>query len=211
MKVTVKDAAKGLVQIDDIRLGFRCLWDENIYEGKPTGRQVASFLISEQEVPEFKKVIDLAASVYKSVYPQAKNINDNQRNPRFIQNEDGSLTLKTSNAAKFPARYYDNRGREVSNPRLEGVENSVLYAGCRVNVKIQFNCNNKSTALWSNLVAIQFAGDDEPIGGLSSAEVADGFGAVDTGLGDDTPSQTQNDAPSGSGDVTEGGFDDLFA
>jgi hypothetical protein len=53
-------------------------------------------------------------------------------------------------------------------------EDGVIYAGCRVNAKIRFFAyDNVSKGISASLLGVQFAGDDSPLGGVSTASVDD--------------------------------------
>lgn len=184
LKVTVKvvDEGQGIVQMNNVRMTFKCLWKPNIYQGKPSGRQVATFEFSQDEVEEYKKLITFTTSVLKRVDSNITSPKDavNDRFRPYID-KDGKkhLVFRTSNSEKYPSVYVDENGRVVYNPDPE-IEDRVFYPGCRVNVKVQLKAEmrNRGVELWSNLQAIQFAADDERIGGMSEKQLSDGFAPV---------------------------------
>lgn len=211
---------KGIAQINNIRVVLRSLWEPNIYKGKDTGRQVAHFEVPKEDLPEFKKVMDLALGVYRQTKSNAKNVNDGLEYPRFTKSKytEGALVFRTSNDAKYPAKYFDLSGSLVRDPKSQGVEHTVLYAGCYCNIKVQFTKVKSGEGFWSNLVAIQFAGHGDAVGGLSDADAAEGFDVVEGDFGDfgmessvtsdnavtDDADQTDDD------NVSDTELDDLF-
>lgn len=203
--VIVCDAAAGIIQLNNVRMVFARLWVPNVYQGKATGRQTAVFSFTRDEAQELKKAMDVALGVMRKVDPNVQRVSDATDN-RFPSWEDKkthekSMQLKTSNSEAYPASYVDNKGFIVRNPS-EAYEKH-FYAGCRVNAKLQFTASpsNRSKGkvdLWSNLIAIQFAAHDTPIGGMSDEAITDGFGAVDVELPGGTPVQNETriqDAP----------------
>lgn len=188
---------KGILQLSNARLGFYCLWEENEYKGKATGRQVCNFIFSKDEMAEYKKVMAFALAVYRKQFGDAEisALTSDAEYPRFVTSKYNKTDkmLKTTNSEKRPAIYIDGNGRKVSNPQLEKVEHKLFYMGCRVNVKIQFTTSKGDDRIWSNLIAIQFAGDDEPFGGLSVEEAMEGFGTVEGAMNDDMDFDSDSD------------------
>lgn len=182
--VKVKDRDKGLIQINNVRLGMRCLWEENVYKGKPTGRQIARFIFSKEEQPQLREIFSAALEIYKKRFSNA-TAKSEEVVTRFKKSEHnpGDIIFCTSNAENYPAKFYNNQGALVHDPKGAKVEHSILYAGCRVNALVQINTSQGSDKLWVNLVGIQFAEHDAPIGGLSEGEIGESFGEVDNDFG----------------------------
>ena len=185
---TIVNADTGLVQINNVTLGYRNLWTFGSYQGKTDSRHRASFVFRPEDKPAFAELSKLVLQVFKAVDPSVDSINagEHQRFKTAEKNGVKEIILKTSNSAGYPARYFDSNGRPVSNPQDTDAETK-MYPGCKVNAKIQFTATRTGTVttLWPNLVAIQFAGHGTPFSGLDDAEVAEGFGKVDTVLDDD--------------------------
>lgn len=199
--VKVVDEVQGIIQMSNVRMSFKCLWKPNIYQGKPTGRQVASFEFDQEEIEELKKIIALATSLLQRLDKNVKSPKD-AVNDRFkpYTDKDGTkhFLFRTSNSEKYPAAYVDENNRLIYNPDPE-IEDRVFYPGCRVNAKVQLKAEmrNRGLELWSNLVAIQFAADDERIGGMSEKQIMDGFSPVQRELpSPPTPSEKASDSPS---------------
>ena len=187
MTVTVLDKEQGILQLNNARMSFFCLWKPNLYKGKATGRQVSVYTFNEEEKPELKKVVQLALYQMQKVDPSVKSPSE-ARNDRFkpyVDKKSGEeyLTFRTSNDEKYPAAYVDERGRLQRQVDPE-MEDRIFYQGCRVNCKIQLKAKagRDGIDLWSNLVAIQFAGDDQRIGGMSDNDIVKGFGTVEREL-----------------------------
>lgn len=208
MKARVKLVGEDTIQIEHARLGYHALWRENEWKGKVTDRQVCTIIFSQSEVDEYKKAVSFVLELLRKKNKNVKNVND-VKYERFVRYEKGdilSFNLKTSNHKDYPATYIDSRGRVVRNPGELGIESKVFYDGCRVNCKIQFNVTEERGGdlnLWSNLLAIQFAGHDDRLGGLSDEEVASGFSEVDVSL----PTSESDDEI----EVTDEDVDDLFS
>lgn len=185
-KATVKilDESNGTVMLNNVRLGFKCLWKENIYEGRPTGRQVAQFLFEDDETEEYRKLEGVALRILQGVDKSIRSV-DEAENERFAEYHgkqgEHNWVFRTSNSQQYPALYINEAGMPDRTTPPDQIEDKVLYAGCRVNAKVQMGARPSTrkrgkTCLWPNLVAIQFAGHDKPIGGPSDQQVAEGFG-----------------------------------
>lgn len=60
------------------------------------------------------------------------------------------------------------------NRSIIAEEDGVIYAGCRVNAKVRFFAyDNVSKGVSASLLGVQFAGDDDPLGGSSVAKIDD--------------------------------------
>lgn len=182
--VKILDENNGTVMLSNVRLGFKCLWKENVYEGRPTGRQVAQLLFMDDETEEFEKLKAFGLRILQGVDPSIKSV-DEAENERFAEYNgkqgEHNWVFRTSNSRAYPALYIDEAGMPDRTTPPEEVEDKVLYSGCRVNAKVQMGARPSTrkrgkTCLWPNLVAIQFAGHDKPIGGPSDQQVAEGFG-----------------------------------
>lgn len=185
--VNVLDKEQGIFQMNNARMSFFCLWKPNLYKGKATGRQVSVFTFTEEEKPEVKKIVQLALYQMQKVDSSVKSPSE-ARNDRFkpyVDKKSGEeyLTFRTSNDEKYPAAYVDERGRLQRQVDPE-MEDKIFYQGCRVNAKVQLRAKagRDGIDLWSNLVAIQFAEDDQRIGGMSDNDVLKGFTKVEREL-----------------------------
>lgn len=192
--VNILDEEQGIFQMNSARMSFFCLWKPNLYKGKATGRQVAAFTFTDEEREEVKKIAQLALKQMRKVDGSIKSPSE-ARNDRFkpyVDKKTGEeyLTFRTSNDEKYPAAYVDERGRLQRNVGPE-LEDRVFYQGCRVNAKVQLRAKagRDGIDLWSNLVAIQFAEDDQRLGGMSDNDVLKGFGTVEREL----PSPIEDD------------------
>lgn len=183
VKVQVLDENQGIVMLTNVRLGFKCLWKENIYEGRPTGRQVAQFLFEDDEVQQYDVLKGLALKIVQGVDKNIKSVSEIE-NERFAEYNGSSgehnWVFRTSNSEKYPALYVGLDGLPDRTTPPEEIEDKVIYAGCRVNAKVQMSARpskrkRDKVCLWPNLVAIQFAGDDRRIGGASDEQIASGF------------------------------------
>lgn len=185
--VNILDEENGIFQMNNARMSFFCLWKPNLYKGKATGRQVAAFTYIEEEKEELRKIAQLALKQMQKVDPSVKSPSE-ARNDRFkpyVDKKTGEQyrTFRTSNDEKYPAAYVDERGRLQRNVDPE-MEDKIFYPGCRVNAKVQLRAKagRDGIDLWSNLVAIQFAEDDQRLGGMSDNDVLKGFGTVEREL-----------------------------
>lgn len=181
--VQVLDENNGVVMLSNVRLGFKCLWKQNIYEGRPTGRQIAQFLFEDDEVQEYDKLKALALKILQGVDASIKSVAEAE-NERFAEyngkNGEHNWVFRTSNSEKYPALYINEQGMPDRATPLDEIEDKLIYAGCRVNAKVQMGARASQrkrgkTCLWPNLVAIQFVGDDRRIGGASDEQIASGF------------------------------------
>lgn len=187
VSVNILDEEQGIFQMNSARMSFYCLWKPNLYKGKATGRQVAAFTFNEEEKEELKKIVQLALKQMRKVDSSIKSPSE-ARNDRFkpyVDKKSGEeyLTFRTSNDEKYPAAYVDERGRLQRQVDPE-MEDKIFYQGCRVNCKIQLKAKagRDGIDLWSNLVAIQFAEDDQRLGGMSDNDIVKGFGTVEREL-----------------------------
>ena len=187
--VTVKilDEEQGIFQMNSARMSFFCLWKPNLYKGKATGRQVAAFTFTEEEQPEPKKIVQLALKQMRKVDASVKSPSEarNDRFKSYVDKKTGEeyLTFRTSNDEKYPAAYVDERNKLYNSPDPT-IEDKVFYQGCRVNAKVQLKAKSGRDGidLWSNLVAIQFAEDDQRLGGMSDEKKLEGFAPVEREL-----------------------------
>lgn len=187
--VTVKilDEEQGIFQMNSARMSFFCLWKPNLYKGKATGRQVAAFTFTEEEQPELKKIVQLALKQMRKVDASVKSPSEarNDRFKSYVDKKTGEeyLMFRTSNDEKYPAAYVDERNKLYNSPD-PAIEDKVFYQGCRVNAKVQLKAKSGSDGidLWSNLVAIQFAEDDQRLGGMSDEKKLEGFAPVEREL-----------------------------
>ena len=188
-KVTVKvlDEEQGIFQMSSARMSFFCLWKPNLYKGKATGRQLAAFTFNEDERDELKKSVQLALKQMRKVDASVKSPSEarNDRFKSYVDKKTGEeyLTFRTSNDEKYPAAYVDERNRLFNSPD-PAIEDKVFYQGCRVNAKVQLKAKSGRDGidLWSNLVAIQFAEDDQRLGGMSDEKKLEGFAPVEREL-----------------------------
>lgn len=212
VSVTILDEAQGIVQLNCVRLSFKCLWKPNIYQGKATGRQVAAFTFTEDEKDELRKIVQLALKMLQKVDPSIsspKEAANDRFKPYRDKNGEEFLTFRTSNDEKYPAAYVDDRGRIQRNID-PGMEDRIFYQGCRVNAKVQLKADKSKRGidLWSNLVAIQFCEDDKRLGGMSDDQVLSGFGVVERELPSPTDSELDPAPPAGKKKSVD--IDDLY-
>lgn len=185
--VNILDEENGIFQMNNARMSFFCLWKPNLYKGKATGRQVAAFTFTEEEQPELKKIVQLALKQMRKVDASVKSPSEarNDRFKSYVDKKTGEeyLTFRTSNDEKYPAAYVDERNKLYNSPD-PAIEDKVFYQGCRVNAKVQLKAKSGRDGidLWSNLVAIQFAEDDQRLGGMSDEKKLEGFAPVEREL-----------------------------
>lgn len=212
-KATVKvlDENQGVIMLSNVRLGFKCLWKQNVYEGRPTGRQVAQFLFEDDEVQQYDVLKALALKIVQGVDKNIKGVGEIE-NERFAEyngnNGEHNWVFRTSNSEKYPALYINEAGMPDRTTPPEEIEDKVIYAGCRVNAKIQMSARPSArkrgkTCLWPNLVAIQFAEHDRRIGGASDEQIATGFDSKPL------PPESQGFAPTAPSKGVN--VDDMFA
>ena len=194
----VIDEAQGIAQVSNVRLGFKALWKPNIVRGVDTRRNTAQFWLSmDKEKEAFETLYNLAGKIYGKKVPfnDGKMLNDSGstkwNGERFGIHHDlkrgvDCYCFKTTQPVSFKINYIDSKGRLVRDFNPDDVEDKIIYAGCRVNVRIRYSASemDKKLVLWANLVAIQFAGHDSPLGGESEESITSSFGAVDTGVED---------------------------
>lgn len=208
-QVTVKvvDKESGILQVSNVRLGFKSLWGPNIVKGKDSERHTAQFLCKQSDKEAFEQVYAVAKYVFSKATDGKGKVPFNEgkvRNPsgsikwngeRFGVFEDKSgenyFCFRTTNSKNYEPTYIDRKGRPVREADgfdYTKIEDKVIYAGCRVNVKIQYKVSNfkGEMMLWPNLVAIQFAGHDQPFGGMSEEKMLDGFGEVEASVNEET-------------------------
>lgn len=192
----VIDENAGIVQISNVRIGFKTLWGPNIVKGVDTKRNVAQFwLDKETEKAAFDTVYGLAAKVFGKKPPfnngETRNESGSTKwnGERFGIHHDTKkgceyFCIKTTQPATYKINYIDSKGRLVRDFDPKEIENKIIYAGCRVNVRLRYSTSemDKKLVLWPNLVAIQFAGHDTPLGGESEETITSSFGEVNTGL-----------------------------
>ena len=146
-----------------------------------------SFTFTEEEQPELKKIVQLALKQMRKVDASVKSPSEarNDRFKSYVDKKTGEeyLTFRTSNDEKYPAAYVDERNKLYNSPD-PAIEDKVFYQGCRVNAKVQLKAKSGRDGidLWSNLVAIQFAEDDQRLGGMSDEKKLEGFAPVEREL-----------------------------
>lgn len=217
ISVRVIDMDKGIVQVSNVRLGFKSLWGPNIVKGKDSERHTAHFLFPSEDKDAFEQVYGVAKHVYSEATGgkgkvafnegKARNASGSVRwdGERFGIFEEKSgkkyFCARTTQPSKYDPVYIDNKGRPVRDFDYTKVEDKVIYAGCRVNVKLQYTTSNVKgeVVLWPNLVAIQFAGHDQAFGGMSEETLTEGFGEVAGAVNEET----------GFGEVADSGGSDL--
>ena len=215
ISVKIIDMDKGIVQVSNVRLGFKSLWGPNIVKGKDSERHTAQFLFGKDDEAAFQQVFDVAKHVYSKETGgkgkvafndgKARNASGSVRwdGERFgiFEEKNGAkwYCLRTTQPSKYDPVYIDNKGRPVRDFDYTQVEDKIIYAGCRVNVKLQYTTSNVKgeVVLWPNLVAIQFAGHDQAFGGMSEETLTEGFGEVASPVNEET----------GFGEVADSGSD----
>ena len=204
ISVRVIDMDKGIVQVSNVRLGFKSLWGPNIVKGKDSERHTAQFLFGKDDEAAFHQVFDVAKHVYreatggkgKVAFNDGKSRNasgsvrwDGERFGIFEEKTGAKwYCLRTTQPSKYDPVYIDNKGRPVRDFDYTQVEDKVIYAGCRVNVKLQYTTSSVKgeVVLWPNLVAIQFAGHDQAFGGMSEETLTEGFSEVASPVNEET-------------------------
>ena len=196
----VIDEIQGIVQVSNIRIGFKTLWGPNIVRGVDIKRNVAQFwLHQEREKEAFDVIYAAATKVFgkKPPFNDGKILNDSGstkwNGERFgihhdIKNGIDYFCVRTTQPATYKINYIDSKGRLVRDFDFREIENKVIYPGCRVNIRLRYSTSemDKKLVLWPNLVAIQFAGHDTPLGGESEETIISSFGVVDTGIEEGT-------------------------
>jgi hypothetical protein len=161
-----------VVKLPNVRLSFPSLTEQETYEGKPTGKYSATFLIPKTNKALVKEIEAAMDAAIKLKFPV--------KAPKgFI------LTLKDGDECEYDG-YEDHmslkasrKGRPMlmdSDKEILSPEDAddVLYAGCYVNATVDFNAGKDSYGkyrVWCNLRGVQFRRDGDRFS--SGAPVSD--------------------------------------
>lgn len=159
------------VVLENVRLSFNALYQEEAYKGVPSGKYGVTVLIDKSD----KQKVDLLFNTLKPVlrgkkfeqYPSDKMAlrdgdlkcyTDDEGNKRYPEYEN-KWSLRAYVRKKF--RNDIKIVGKLKQPITE--ENNIFYSGCYVN--IYFNFWSWGDGVSANLVALQFVADGEPTGG----------------------------------------------
>lgn len=179
-----KETGRAVWILEGPRLSFPHMFSPGMYEGKPSTRLSAGFLIPKEEKAIAKAIMQQMMLVARSQMPKIKKLTQ-LKNVKFKSNEDeegevdGWILLST-NDLKHPPVYFNHKGKKERDPIGAGAEET-LYGGCHVKAKFQVNGDSDNKKVWVNLAAIQFLEDGERFGGagLSDDELDEGFDEVE--------------------------------
>jgi len=169
--------------LTNVRASFiNQIFDKGTFtDGKPNSKFSVTLIFDKPEEHKpllklVKKSVDqLIESELKGEEPEDKYMvvkTDKNRTKKGNRPEyKGFVTIKAANASRPIAINKDK------SPVTQ--EDGVFYSGCRVNVKVSFwaNLGDYGATVGCNVIAVQFAGDDERLdeAGMSAAEAAEGF------------------------------------
>lgn len=172
---------KGFLMLKNVRVSFPHLFEAPVINGEE-GKCGAVLLLDEtvhaKQITFIKQHLDeLAKAKFKKPLPSDKlclRLGTDKR-PEY----EGYYALACN--SKVPIVVLDARAQVITDPAK-----SPIYAGCRVNAKVSFwvQDNNFGKRVNGNLVAIQFAGDDEALD-ASYVPVDTAVEGFDAAVGDD--------------------------
>lgn len=172
--------------LKNVRVSFPHLFSRPVINGEE-GKAGATLLLDEVEHADtIKELKDDITALAKTQFK--KDLPDEKKALRLGEEKRDEYTgyyALSANSKKFP-RVYCHRRMDESGRKPYVVQNEddgcAIYAGCRVNAKVTLWAQNNQYGKRVNaeLVAIQFAGDDEAFDGsyVSEDEAADGFQAA---------------------------------
>lgn len=191
-----------IIFLSNVRLSFPHLVEPQERTNKDTGKVTSSYncdFVMPPDHPSFvqfmKKYGELALEKWKDKASAVMGIIQNDRKLRCFGTENDKISLKTLqpfdsyvgnafiSATKGTAPQMiqaDGRPVDPNNTLAYQQLARALYAGCRVNaaVKPWLQQNAHGRGVRCDLVAVQFAGDDEPFGKASGPDIGELFGKV---------------------------------
>lgn len=168
------------IMIRNVRCSFPHLFKRPIINGDEGAYGTTLMLDPKEHAKEIAKIEagieDLLKEKFKGKKLASDKICLREGNDNIRDEYEGYMTI-SANAREKPVVLAGNGRDRITDP-----EDCKIYAGCRVNAKIElwFQNNTWGKRVNATLVAIQFAADDEPLVAHTSVDVAkEGFDAVD--------------------------------
>lgn len=181
------------VILRNVRLSFPNLYRKSVFEGTESNKWDATFMIDNQDPSHAAAVKQLLADKKACIENALKG-----RKPEFRY--DALKSPKMRDAAgkerpEYEGAYTLKAGTKTrpitvdAKNQIVTEDDGVFYPGCRVNAKVRLYgfASKYGPQIGANLLAVQFAGDDEPLGDgvVSFEEAVEGFDADETKGGDD--------------------------
>jgi hypothetical protein len=164
--------AAEVVKLPNVRLSFPSLTEFETYEGKPTGKYTATFLINKRDKATLKAVDTAISNAVKLAWPTKapKDIILTLRDgdDETYDGYEGMMALK---AGRKTRPLLMDADKEMLTPEEA---NDVIYAGCYVNATVDFNASRDAygkNRVWCNLRGVQFRKDGDRF--ASGAPVSD--------------------------------------
>lgn len=161
------------IQIKNVRISFPSIFKRSVFNGEE-GKYEATVLIPKED----KKTIKMLEKAIADAQAEAK-----------IKVAKDKICLKDGDDSDYED-YFDHMTLKAANSKRPTVinrdktplteEDEVIYAGCRVNIIIDFWVQNNSFGkrVNANLYGVQFVADDEPFG-MGPVDVTDDFDDLD--------------------------------
>jgi hypothetical protein len=162
--------------LKNVRLSFPSLFKKAVFDGKE-GKYEATALLSKEE---HKAVI---AKIESIIDAECKEAKIKRPTPDKLCLKDGDTIDYAGYENCFSLKASNNKRPTVINrdksPIVE--EDDVLYAGCYVNMVVDFWVQNNGFGkrVNANLLGIQFVKDGEAFGAGSDSNVSDDFDEID--------------------------------
>lgn len=166
------------IMLKNVRISFPHFFEKPVIngeEGSYGGRALLDPVEHKELIAEVEEHIDaiIADKFKKTKIPSDKRC---LRNGDDLTRSEYEGMMVVSANSKTKPKVFPKTGDmiPITNP-----EDSKIYSGCRVNMKISLwaQDNNYGKRVNAECIAVQFAGDDEPLDGthVSDEEAADGF------------------------------------
>lgn len=177
-----------IVLLKDLRVSFvGQVFNKGEYNGTPNSKY-SCVLIFDKPVHN-KLVKGLQGQIQDLIDSELKG---DEPEDRYMVLKDDDSRTKKGNRPEYKGLHtmkVSNKNRPITvdqkkNPVTE--DDGLFYSGCRVNAQVSLWANDgkNGAVVGCNLIALQFAGDDEPLGdgGVDTEEVLGAFEEVE---GDD--------------------------
>jgi hypothetical protein len=160
------------IRIDNARLSWNDLYEATGFNGDNNLAFKAKIIIDDEAT--LAKVRNAINVALKEAYSRdsdkiVKKIQNDARSFPFKEHDDGGFSLSTRRPQK--------KGRPIlldENRQPVTADDQKFYAGCRVNVLVEFWAGNYSgDRVGCTLEGLQFAGDDQPFSAQRSSSVDD--------------------------------------
>ncbi len=160
------------IRIDNARLSWNDLFEATGFGGDTINPAYkCKVILDEDALAKVRNAINVAL---KEAYPK-----DSDKVLKKIQNDARSFPLKELDDGGFSlsTRRPQKKGRPIlldENRQPVTADDQKFYAGCRVNILVEFWAGNYSgDRVGCTLEGLQFAGDDQPFSAQRSSSVDD--------------------------------------